>query len=100
MRQDLNGLFYALAWALGLALLAPRAAARRLAAAALAISCSVEFLQLWHPHWLEVWRAEPFGHLVFGSAFAWADLPYYGLGAVVAAYWLWLLPFGQKPERA
>lgn len=98
VRQDLNGVFYTMAWAFGLSLLAPGARPGRLAGVALAVSCGLEALQLWHPHFLEVWRARPLGRLALGSAFAWSDFPYYGLGAVVAAGWLAALPGRRRRE--
>ncbi len=95
--QDLNGVFYAIAWCFGLALVRPGASSLRLASVAVAICFGLEFLQLWHPILLETWRAQPLGHMVLGSSFAWLDLPYYVAGGILASGWLSVLPRWPRP---
>lgn len=68
----------------GLAVAAPRWSAARLALAALAISCAVEFGQLYQAPWIVAVRAHPLGHLVLGTAFGWMDLVAYTVGAALA----------------
>jgi hypothetical protein len=68
----------------GLALLAPRARASRLAAAALAWCVAVEGLQLDHAPWLEALRATTPGRLVLGQGFHAVDLVCYAIGVAVA----------------
>lgn len=98
--REFCGAFYALAWCMGLALLRPTARPRRIALLALAICVSIEVSQLWHPHFLEVARATLPGRLALGSGFAWADLPWYAVGAGVGAAWLTALPFRRsRPPR-
>ncbi|KQQ47269.1 hypothetical protein ASF61_01035 [Duganella sp. Leaf126] len=68
----------------GLAVIAPRSSATRLALGALAISWVVEFGQLYQAPWIVAVRAHPLGHLVLGSAFGWSDLVAYAAGALLA----------------
>jgi hypothetical protein len=53
----------------GLAVVKPRAATTGLAVIAFAISCAVEFLQLYQAPWLNAVRDTTFGHLALGSTF-------------------------------
>jgi hypothetical protein len=96
--RDLNGVFYAMVWCFGLSLMRPSQSPRVSAAASILVCFGIEFLQLWHPHFLEVWRAEPLGHLVLGSSFAWQDMPYYAVGGLLGGGWLHALPFRGVPD--
>lgn len=68
-----------------LAQLAPRISPLRTAMVCTALCWGVEFLQLWHPPWLQAIRGTTPGHLVLGSSFAAMDLLAYAAGASVAA---------------
>ncbi len=68
-----------------LAQLAPRISPLRTAMVCTALCWGVEFLQLWHPPWLQAIRGTTPGHLVLGSSFAAMDLLAYVAGASVAA---------------
>ncbi|MEM6328592.1 MAG: DUF2809 domain-containing protein [Bacteroidota bacterium] len=68
----------------GLALLAPRVAPIRLGALALAISFSVEALQLVRLPWLDAIRATLPGRLALGSGFDPVDLLAYTVGVGLA----------------
>jgi hypothetical protein len=52
----------------------------RVAIAAFAFSCAIEFSQLYHSPWLDWLRATFPGALVLGSVFNWPDLPAYAAG--------------------
>lgn len=52
------------------------------------VTCILEFLQLWHPPFLQQIRANLLGRLLLGSVFVWSDFFYYGLGSFCG--WLWL----------
>lgn len=90
--QNLNSVFYCMAWVFALALLAPLVRPGRIVLVAIAACFGVEWLQLWHPHFLEVLRAEPLGRMLLGSAFNWSDLLCYALGGWIAGLWLGELP--------
>lgn len=53
-----------------------------------AITCILEFLQLWHPPVLEQMRSTLVGRLLLGSTFSWWDFPHYAIGCILG--WLWL----------
>ena len=68
-------------WAFGF--LFWKADAWRIAFWVFVATCGVEFLQLWHPPWLEAWRAHWSGRLLLGSTFVWLDFPHYLLGMLI-----------------
>lgn len=76
LRDPAGGILYVCLWA----------AVLRSAVAALAVTCAVEFAQLWHPAWLEAVRATLPGRLALGTTFAWSDFPPYLAGAALAAW--------------
>ena len=57
-----------------------------IAVSVLTITCGLEFLQLWHPHFLNAARATLPGKMLLGTTFVWWDLPHYVIGC--AAGWL------------
>jgi hypothetical protein len=69
----------------GLAIIQPRASTVRLAVIAFAISCAVEFAQLYQVPWLNAIRATTIGHLALGSTFSWFDIVAYAVGVLVAS---------------
>lgn len=48
---------------------------------------TLEFLQLWHPFWLEALRSTFLGQMILGHHFSWLDLPAYPIGCMLG----WLL---------
>ncbi len=88
MRASLGGFFYELFWCLLTAVFLPRIRSARIAAAVFLITCTLEFLQLWHPPFLEVVRATMMGRALIGDVFDWGDFPYYAMGCVTG--WAWL----------
>ena len=88
VNDSLGGFFYVLFWCLVVFLLMPRRRPASVAAAVLAATCTLEFLQLWHPPFLELLRSHFLGRTILGTTFDWMDFPYYFAGA--AAGWVWL----------
>jgi hypothetical protein len=76
-------------WALmvfiGLAFLRPRASTLRLSLLAFAISCAVEFSQIYQAPWINAIRHTTIGHLVLGSVFSWIDMAAYAIGVSLGA---------------
>jgi len=68
----------------GLAFLRPRASTARLAILSFAISCAVEFAQLYQVPWINAIRSTTLGHLALGSTFSWFDIAAYAVGVVIA----------------
>jgi hypothetical protein len=62
-----------------------------IASSVLAITCVLEFLQLWHPPFLQLIRNTFIGRTILGSYFTWSDFPYYFLGSGIGWFWMiWL----------
>ncbi len=75
---------YVLLWMLLLFLIVPRVeCVWQIAIGVCLGTCLLEFLQLWHPPWLEALRATLLGRLVFGNTFSWWDFPAYFIGCLL-----------------
>jgi hypothetical protein len=94
VNDSLGGAFYVIFWCLVVTVLWPHARASRVAAAVLAATCTLEFLQRWHPPFLEYLRSFFIGRTILGSYFDWYDFPYYFAGALLA--WFWLRALGRR----
>jgi hypothetical protein len=88
VNDSLGGVFYVLFWRLLVFWLLPRVRPWRIALAVLAVTCLLEFMQLWHPSLLEGLRSFWIGQILLGTTFAWSDFPYYFIGAGLG--WLWM----------
>ncbi len=81
LRDSSGGVVYVVLWVVSAAFFWVRTAASRLALGVLLVTCLLEFLQLWHPVWLEAIRATFPGRVLLGTTFGWDDFPPYFLGA-------------------
>jgi hypothetical protein len=88
VNNALSGAFYEIFWCLFIFFCLPGSRPALVAVSVLAVTCALEFLQLWHPPLLEAVRSNFFGRALIGSDFAWADFPYYFLGSSLG--WLWI----------
>jgi hypothetical protein len=88
VNNSLGGMFYVIFWCLVVFLFFPKRKPEKIAAIVLTITCLLEFLQLWHPLFLELLRSYFIGATILGSSFTWMDFPYYFLGSAIG--WLWL----------
>jgi hypothetical protein len=79
---------YEIFWILLVAFVYPPASALWSAIAVCTASCLLEFLQLWHPPFLQALRATLPGRLILGTTFSAWDFPYYFIGSFLG--WLWL----------
>ena len=52
------------------------------------ITCILEFLQLWHPPFLQEFRSHFLGSALIGTTFVWCDFPHYFLGCFIGWEWL------------
>jgi hypothetical protein len=68
-----------------------RSSTMRVGLSAICFAWSVEFLQLYHAHWIDVIRSTHPGHLVLGSSFNSPDLIAYAVGIAlgIVAECLW-----------
>jgi hypothetical protein len=94
VNDSLGGLFYVIFWCLVVSVLLPRVRAARITLGVLAGTCTIEFLQRWHPPFLEYLRSFFIGRSILGSYFDWYDFPYYFAGAALG--WLWLRALGRR----
>ena len=82
-RDHTGGISYVVFWIFVLAIFCPRMKAWRIALTILAITCALEFAQLWHPLWLERVRRTFPGRVILGTTFDWYDFPPYFVGALL-----------------
>ena len=79
-----GGFLYVVFWVFVVLALFPRLSRLGVTLAVAIATSALEFVQLWHPAFLERIRASFLGHAVLGSTFAWSDFPYYAVGALAA----------------
>ena len=96
-RDYSGGAAYVILWILAYAFIRPMAPALPVALIVLFITCCLEFLQLWHPAWLEAIRRTWPGRLILGTTFEWSDFPPYFVGAVIGFLVMRLFAPGQNP---
>ena len=84
VRDSAAGALYVLFWCLLVLAARPTLPPRAVAAAVLAVTCALEFAQLWQPPLLQQVRSTFLGHALIGSSFAWLDFPYYLAGALLS----------------
>ncbi|TAE59561.1 MAG: DUF2809 domain-containing protein [Nostocales cyanobacterium] len=81
LNQEVGGVFYVIFWCLLAFLFIPsRRAVWQIPLWVLAITCLIEFLQLWKTPSLDYLRSFWWGKMVLGNVFNWADFPYYFIG--------------------
>jgi hypothetical protein len=101
VNDSLGGVFYVVFWCLAILLALGRIEPRGVALVVVAVTSSLEFLQLWHPVALEAIRASFVGRALLGTTFSWNDFPYYFLGGGIG--WLivrMLLGIEESPGTA
>jgi len=79
--NSVGGLFYEIFWCLVLYFLFPKTRILLLAMIVFLTTCFLEFMQLWHPSFLEYLRNNFIGRTILGNAFNWMDFPYYIVGS-------------------
>jgi hypothetical protein len=79
--NSVGGLFYEIFWCLVLYFLFPKTRILLLAMIVFLTTCFLEFMQLWHPSFLEYLRGNFIGRTILGNAFNWLDFPYYIVGS-------------------
>ncbi|PSF37437.1 DUF2809 domain-containing protein [Aphanothece hegewaldii CCALA 016] len=52
------------------------------------ITSLLEFLQLWHPPLLQLFRSYTLGRLLLGTTFSGWDFLYYAIGCLIGWWWL------------
>ncbi|MBW4580968.1 MAG: DUF2809 domain-containing protein [Tildeniella nuda ZEHNDER 1965/U140] len=87
LNDAIGSIAYEIFWILFAAFLSPRTSLRAIAIGVCLATCGLEWLQLWHPPFLEAARATLAGRLVLGNTFSWLDFPPYVMGSWLG--WLW-----------
>ncbi|MBW4474038.1 MAG: DUF2809 domain-containing protein [Stenomitos rutilans HA7619-LM2] len=87
LNDAIGSLAYEIFWVLLAAFFSPRTSSRAIAIGVCLVTCGLEWLQLWHPPFLEAARATLAGRLILGNTFNWLDLPPYVIGSGLG--WLW-----------
>ncbi len=83
------GVLYEIFWILlGFLFFPVKRAANAIPIWVFAITCMLEFMQLWHPPILEMVRSSFVGSALIGTTFAWWDFPHYLLGCLIGWGWL------------
>ena len=83
------GLLYEIFWILLASLFFPsKHFANVIPVYVFAMTSILEFLQLWHPPFLEMIRSSFLGSALLGTTFVWWDFPHYILGCLIG--WIWL----------
>ena len=88
VNNSLGGVLYVIFWCLFAFLFLSNTKPWKIATAVFASTCFLEFLQLWHPPFLEVLRSNFMGRTILGTTFTWSDFPYYLVGCGIG--WLWM----------
>ena len=96
VNDSLGGVLYVIFWCLFAFLFLSNTKPWKIATAVFAVTCFLEFLQLWHPPLLEFLRSNFVGRTILGTTFTWSDFPYYLVGCGIG--WLWMKSL-QKSSR-
>jgi hypothetical protein len=91
VNNSLGGVFYEIFWCLVIFLLLPNIIPWRIALVVFIVTCGLEFLQLWHPPFLQLLRGNFLGRSILGNSFTWSDFPYYVAGSVLGFFWIEIL---------
>lgn len=83
INNSVGGLLYEIFWCLVFYFLFPLSRPFLIALIVLISTCFLEFLQLWHPPFLELIRSNFIGRTILGNAFNWMDFPYYLVGSAL-----------------
>ncbi len=95
VNDSLGGAFYEIFWCLLIFLFLNKTAPWKIAFAVFSFTCLLEFLQLWHPPFLELIRGNFIGRTIMGTSFVPSDFIYYVLGSLIGWIWLRLLRFNR-----
>jgi len=97
VNNSLGGAFYEIFWCLFFFFIFYKAKPAIIAFTVFIVTCILEFMQLWHPPFLEFIRRFFIGRALIGTSFTWTDFPYYVIGSAVGWLWLeWIKRLGTK----
>ena len=85
--DSLGGFLYEIFWCLVISFILIKAKPWKIALNVFIITCILEFLQLWHPVFLEMIRNTFIGRTIIGTTFVPSDFIYYAIGSLAG----WIL---------
>lgn len=88
VNNSLGGIFYEIFWCLVVFFLFQKTKPGTISLIVLTVTCILEFLQLWHPPFLELVRRNFIGGIILGSSFSGSDFLYYFIGCWIGWYWM------------
>lgn len=88
VNNSLGGVLYEIFWCLVIAFILVKINPINIALWVFVLTCLLEFLQLWHPAFLEVLRNNFMGRTILGNSFNWMDFPYYFAGSLLGYFLL------------
>ena len=88
INNHLGGTFYVIFWCLIVYLIFPKGKPFVIAGWVLTVTILLEFLQLFHPKFLELLRGSFIGKTILGNSFNWIDIIYYIIGWAAAVLWI------------
>ncbi len=100
INNSLGGLFYEIFWCLSFAFIFQNIKPIRIAFLVFFATCALEFLQLWHPPFLEFLRSNFLGRTVLGNSFNRGDFPYYIIGSSIGYAMLTIIKSITKKSQA
>jgi Protein of unknown function (DUF2809) len=98
VNDSLCGVFYEIFWCLVFLLFFPKAQPWIITILVLVGTCVLEFMQLWHPPFLELLRSFIIGRTILGTTFVWSDFLYYFIGCGIG--WTMMLFLQKKIGRS
>jgi hypothetical protein len=84
VNNSLGGVLYVIFWSLLFSVLIAGSKPWKIVSWVFMITCAIEFLQLWHPPFLETIRSTFIGAAFLGNSFSWLDIAYYVIGSLVS----------------
>lgn len=88
VNNSLGGAFYEIFWCLLIYVFFIKTKPFKIVIIVFLLTCGLEFLQLWHPPFLENLRSSFILQTILGNSFNQTDFIYYFAGSLAA--WLWL----------
>ena len=98
VNNSLGGVLYVIFWSLLFSICFIRPRAWKIAVIVLLTTCLLEFLQLWHPPFLQTIRSTFLGVSLIGNSFSWSDQLHYVIGFILSGILITL--FNQHKKKS
>lgn len=91
VNNSLAGVFYEIFWCLLVLLIIPGVKTWKIVLPVFAVTCLLEFAQLWNNNLLDYFRGFFMGRTILGNSFTPSDFIYYVIGSIAAYAWIMLI---------